>query len=76
LGNERVVAENEEKGAVLSQTVKFSLYVKTGENKIQGNQNPVSTRNCYCNIKIITYTALKCSLVRQKRNTNNTITFM
>jgi hypothetical protein len=29
-GNETVIAENEEKGAVLSKTVKFSLYVKIG----------------------------------------------
>jgi hypothetical protein len=69
LENDRVVVENEAKREILQQTVKRSAYVKSGGNETMrqpDNQNSVSISKCYCYIKIITHTALKCSLVCQE----------
>jgi hypothetical protein len=34
----RVIVENEEKGAVLPEKVEFSIYVKSGENKMRQSE--------------------------------------
>jgi hypothetical protein len=38
LRNDRVVVENEEKGAVLPQKAKSPIYVKSGRNKMRQSE--------------------------------------